>query len=220
MSEAIIELHNVELRNDRGGFVFRDLNFKLDPGKSAVISGPAGSGKTSLVEMLIGLRFPEFGSVEVFGELVSSRSRRVIKRVRRKIGGVGGPFGLVPSYTVAENITLPLVLAGQEGKLRKQRLREVLTDFSLLNQAGEYPDSLTRVESTLTQFARASVAHQPLLLIDEPYAGLDRPTFERIHEYLVKVIASGRSMVILSSEYLPVEIPETKFYQLSSGTLV
>jgi ABC-type ATPase involved in cell division len=220
MDDNIIELHNVELKNDRDEYVFRDLNFKLENGKSAVISGPAGSGKTTLIELLIGLRFPEYGSVEVFGNLVSSRSRRVIKRVRRQIGGVGGPFGLVPSYTVAENITLPLVLTGAETPFRKQRLREVLTEFSLLKQAGEYPDSLTRVESTLTQFARASVAHQPLLLIDEPYAGLDRPTFERIHAYLLKVAESGRSMVILSSEYLPVEIPDTRFYQLSNGTLV
>jgi ABC-type molybdenum transport system ATPase subunit/photorepair protein PhrA len=95
----------------------------------------------------------------------------------------------------------------------------VLTEFSLLKQASEYPHSLTRVENTLTQFARASIANQPLLLIDEPMAGLDRGTWERVHQVLEKVALSGRSMMILTSELPPQELPETSYYQLENGVL-
>jgi ABC-type ATPase involved in cell division len=218
--DVLVELNNVYLKSDRGGQVFRDLSFTLEVGRSAVITGAAGSGKTSLAELLVGLRPVQSGSVEVMGQTIKAKKVRTIKQVRRKIGGVGGIFGLMPSLTVAENITFPLILAGERRRIRRERLLKMLTEFSLLKQAGEYPPSLTRVENTLVQFARASIAHQPLMLIDEPLAGLDRKTYQRIFEYLVSVSLSGRSMIILSSEILSRELPNTDYYQIVDGALV
>ncbi len=219
MKQPLIELHNVEYRTDRGDFVFRDLNFTLLPEHSAVIAGAAGSGKTTLVELLVGLRFASAGSVEVFGEQLKKGRSRAIRRVRHQIGGIGGPFGLMPLLTVSENITLPLVLAGVRRSTQRERLFKVLTEFSLLKQASETPGSLTRVENTLTQFARASIANQPLLIIDEPMAGLDRNTWERVYQVLQKVALSGRSMLILTSDVPSQELPQTAYYQLINGVL-
>lgn len=218
--DILVELNNVYLKSDRGGQVFRDLSFTLEAGRSAVITGAAGSGKTSLAELLVGLRPVQSGSVEVMGQTIKAKKVRTIKQVRRKIGGVGGIFGLMPSLTVAENITFPLVLAGERRRVRRERLLKMLTEFSLLKQAGEYPHSLTRVENTLVQFARASIAHQPLMLIDEPLAGLDRKTYQWIFEFLISVSLSGRSMIILSSEILSRELPNTDYYQIIDGALV
>ncbi len=218
--DILVELNNVYLKSDRGGQVFRDLSFTLEAGRSAVITGAAGSGKTSLAELLVGLRPVQSGSVEVMGQTIKAKKVRTMKQVRRKIGGVGGIFGLMPSLTVAENITFPLVLAGERRRVRRERLLKMLTEFSLLKQAGEYPHSLTRVENTLVQFARASIAHQPLMLIDEPLAGLDRKTYQWIFEFLVSVSLSGRSMIILSSEILSRELPNTDYYQIIDGALV
>lgn len=220
MADAIVKLENVFMKNDRGGQVFQDLNLTLESGRSAIITGSAGSGKTSLVELLIGRRFAESGTVTVFDRVLRKGRKRVVKKVRRKIGGVGGVFGLLPSLTVAENITLPMVLAAARKKLQQERLLKMLSEFSLLKQAGEYPPNLTRVENYLVQFARASIANQPLIIIDEPSAGLDGKTYQRIFEYLIKVSLSGRSMIILTSEIPPQEIPGSNFYQLENGALV
>ncbi len=217
---VVVELNNVYLKSDRGGQVFRDLSFKLEAGGTAVITGAAGSGKTSLAELVIGLQLAQSGSVEVMGETIRPVKAKIIKRNRRKIGGVGGIFDLMPSLTVAENITFPLVLSGERRKVQRERLLKMLTEFSLLKQAGEYPRSLTRVENTLVQLARASVAHQPLILIDEPLAGLDRKTYQRIFEYLISVSLSGRSMIILSSDTLPQQLPNADYYQIVDGALV
>lgn len=217
--KIIVELTNVVLRSDRGEQVFGDLNFKLSVGRSAVITGPPGSGKTLLMELLTGCRFAWSGSVELFGELLKPRKNRAIRRIRRKIGGVGGLYDLIPSLTVAENITYPLVLLAERAKVRRERLRRMLTEFSLLKQAGQYPGALTRVENSLVQFARASIANQPLMIIDEPSAGLDRRTFDRVFEYLVKVSLSGRSMLILTSEVPQQKLPNTDYYQISQGNL-
>lgn len=217
--KTIIELTNVFLRTDRGHEVFKDFNFKLLSGESAVIYGPAGSGKSTLTELLIGKRFVDSGSVEMFGSLLKPRQKRLIKSVRRKIGGVGGLFSLIPTYTVAENITFPLVLAGDRKKVQKDRLMKMLAEFSLLNHANVYPHKLTRVENTLVQFARANVAHQPVIIIDEPLAGLDPKTYERIYEYMVKLAVSGLSLVVMSSVELKDNLPNSSSYHVVEGRL-
>jgi ABC-type ATPase involved in cell division len=218
---TVVELTSVYLKSDRGFEVFQDLEFKLQAERSAIITGAAGSGKSLLVELLIGRRFADSGSVRVLGEThVRPGRKRVIKGIRRQIGGVGGIFGLVPSYTVSENITFPLVLGAVRKKVRKERLLKMLTEFSLLKQAGTLPHQLTRVEHTLVQLARATVANQPLIIIDEPLAGLDQKTYERIYDYMVKLALSGRSMIILSGETLPTDFPNTDRYQIMNGALV
>ncbi len=219
-SVPLVELSHVSVKNSRGGTVFRDLNLTLLSGRSAIITGSAGSGKTCLAELLVCLRFAERGSVRIFGETPRPGKTRLIRKIRRRIGGVGGLFGLVPLLTVSDNITLPLVIAGERKRIQRRQLRKMLTEFSLLKQAGEYPAGLTRVENSLVQFARASVANQPLMIIDEPSAGLDQRTFQRVFEYLVKVSLSGRSMIILISEVLDREIPNADTYQIVSGALV
>jgi len=219
-TNTIIELNNLYLKSDRGEVIFKDLNFKLTAGQSAVIVGAAGSGKSLLVELLIGRRYPESGSVELFGEVIKPCRKKMIKRIRRKIGGVGGLFKLVPSYNVAENILYPLILTAERKKVRKEQLLKMLTEFSLLKQTGELPHNLTRVENTLVQLARATIANQPLIIIDELLAGLDQKTYQRIYDYLVKLSLSGRSMVILSSEKLTKEVPNTSNYTIMNGALV
>ena len=217
--KVLVELNNIYVESDRAGPVFNNLCFRLTAGRSAVIIGSSGSGKTTLTELMVGSRFAQSGSVELFGKCLRPGQWKTIKRVRRKIGGVGGIFTLIPSFTVTENITFPLILAGVRRKTRQERLLKALTEFSLLKRAGDYPRTLTRVESTLVQFARASVAHQPLMIIDEPLAGLDRHTYQGIFEHLIAVSLSGRSMMILTSEVLSHELPNTDYYQLGNGTL-
>lgn len=217
--KTIVELTNVYLKTDRGHEVFKDFNLKLLSGESAIIYGPAGSGKSTLIELLIGKRFADSGSVELFGSMLKPRQKKLIKSVRRKIGGIGGLFSLIPRYNVAENITFPLVLSGEKKKVQKDRLMKMLTEFSLLKQATVYPNKLTRVENTLVQFARANVAHQPLVLIDEPLAGLDTKTYERIYDYMSKLAISGLSLLIVSSEELKSNLPNTSSYHIVNGGL-
>lgn len=217
--KTVVELQNVDLSYRRSGEILRNLGLSVDAGGTAVISGGPGSGKSSIAELLVGLKFPRSGSVEVFGEQLRPGRRRALDRVRRKVGGVGGIFGLMPSYTVAENITYPLVVNGASKRFCKERLFKMLTEFSLLKKAGDYPHTLTRVEMTLVQLARASVAEQPLLLIDEPMAGLDQTTARRVFEYLYKASVSGRTMILLVSDRPSEALPNSTYYELKGGTL-
>jgi putative ABC transport system ATP-binding protein len=218
-NKPIVEFNNVFHTSDRGEPIFEDLNLSVTAGRSVVISGAAGSGKTTLIELLLGLKFPDSGCVELFGETLK-RGRRRLKRLRRRIGGVGGVYDLVPSMTVAENVVFPLILTAERRRVRRERLMRMLTEFKLLKQAGLRPYQLTRVEYTLAQFARASIAHQPLLIIDEPSAGLDPATYGDIFDYLVRVSLSGRSMIILTSQPDSRVLPASDHLRIENGTLV
>lgn len=216
---VIVEFSNVDLSYRRSGEIFRNLSLTVRSGETAIIKGGPGSGKTSLAELLVGRKFVDGGAVEVFDEVLRPGRTRALNRVRRHIGGVGGIFGLVPSYTVAENICFPLVLAGMGKRYQKEHLLKMLTEFSLLKKASEYPRTLTRIESTLVQLARASIAEQPLLVIDEPMAGLDSSTASRVFEYLVKASLSGRAMILLMSEYPQGTLPNSTSYVIAEGAL-
>ena len=220
MKWPLVLLRNVKVRTIRGDFVFTDLNLTIDPGRTVIVTGPPGSGKTSIAELILGVRHPEEGTIELFGETLKKRNVGQMRHFRRKIGGVGGMFGLVPTMTVAENIALPLVIAGERLRAQKDRLAKVMGEFNLLKLASQYPRTLTRVENTLTQIARASIAHQPLLIIDEPSAGLDVKTYLEICDYMVKVSVSGRSMLILSSDPPPQQIPDSRQFQIANGRIV
>jgi len=217
MKEPVVELTDIHLRAERGGHVFRGLNLTVESGQSAVVIGPSGSGKSTLVELLVGLRSPDQGRVCLFGHELTRH--RHFRKVRRLIGGVGGPFALVPSLTVAENISLPLVLNAERRKVQRERLFRILSEFSLLRVAGKYPNHLTRVENTLVQFARAAIANQPLILIDEPSAGLDPTSYERVFEFLVRMALSGRSLLILASQPPPGEIRGARTWYLRHEVL-
>lgn len=217
--KIVLELTNVYSKSSRGQEIFKDFNLTLPAGRSALIVGAAGSGKSTLLELLIGRQFASSGSVEVFGELIRPRKNRRIRKLRKRIGGVGGIFTLIPSYTVSENIVFPLIINGERKRVYKERLLAMLTEFSLLKLANEYPNNLTRVENYLVQFARAAVAHQPLILVDEPLAGLDHKTYQRLYDYLTKLALSGLSMIIVTSEDLKADLPNTDRYLLRNGVL-
>jgi len=215
----IVQLEDVTLKDDRGGYVFRGLNLTIDSGQTAIVCGSSGAGKTLLAELLVGLRVPEKGMIRLFGEEFRLKRKRSVRKVRRMIGGVGGPFGLLPSLNVAENVTLPLVLTGNRKKLQRERLLRSLSEFSLLQLAGQYPSELTRVENSMVQFARASVANQPLMIVDEPLSGLDPKTYRRVTESLIKISLSGRSLLMLVSDTPSGEFPDARSYHLEDGVL-
>ena len=220
MQGTLVHLSNIQVRTKRGEELFSGLNFTLQAERSAVIIGGAGSGKSTFFELLLGMQRPLSGTIELFGEQFQRPSGRQLRRIRRKIGGVGGPFGLVPSLTVAENIQMPLIIAGERAEHQKERMLKLLGEFSLLNHAVQSPASLTRVEHMLVQIARASIAYQPLMIIDEPSAGLDSRTYSSVFEYLIQASQSGRSLIILSSEKPPMDIPNSDTYKISGGALV
>ncbi len=217
--EHIVELVDISMANPAGVRLFEQLNFSLKPGQAAVLVGSTGDGKTSLVRLLIGNIKPDSGTVLVFGEKINRIRERRINRIRRQIGGVGGIFRPISYQTVFENMSHPLILNGVKSGLRKKKIRMVLDQFYLAGRIWSRASQLSQGEKILLMLARAVVANQPLLLIDEPLAGLSPEMFERVSAGLVKLSLAGHSMIILTSGTTVPKLPNAEEYSLKSGRL-
>jgi putative ABC transport system ATP-binding protein len=214
----MIELVNIKLRG-HGGLIFDDLNFNLPAGKTAIINGPTGSGKTSMIELLLGIRKPESGLVLVFGKAIKSGRRLQLASIRKRIGGVGGLFDLISYQTVYENLVHPLVLNNHSIRTRKTKIENSLKRFNLMKLKNECAANLSRGEKMLVMMARSIIADQPLLMIDEPLAGVDDIMAARLKEHLVRLSMAGHTMIILTSKKGNFGLPGGLEYTLDEGGL-
>ena len=220
ISGNIIEMVDVALAGFGGKKIFENLNLALPEGRTAVISGPTGAGKTQLIRLIIGDLPVDTGSVFVFGQFVKINKQWQLANIRKKIGGVGGAFGLISYQTVYENLLHPLVLNKKPVSFQKNKIEQVLKRFGLIGRRNEKAGNLSQGEKIETMLARAIVADQPLLLIDEPLAGVDDKIAEKIKLLLVRLSTAGHSMIILSSNPDRLGIPDSLYFKLENGALV
>jgi len=216
----IIELVDVTLSGYGGKKIFENLNLSLPEGRTAVISGPTGAGKTQLIELIVGNLNADSGSVFVFGRFVKINKHWQLANIRKKIGGVGGAFRLVSYQTVYENLLHPLILNKKPVSFQKNKIEQVLNRFGLLGKRNEKAGCLSQGEKIETMLARAIIADQPLLLIDEPLAGVDDKIAEKIKLLLVRLSTAGHSMVILTSNPDRLGIPDSLNFRIENGGLV
>ena len=152
--------------------VVQDVSFALAPGETLVLLGPSGCGKTTLLRMLNRLVEPDSGTIAVAGQDVRQLPP---EQLRRGIGYVIQQVGLLPHYTVAENVGVVPRLLGHAPADIGQRTNALLTRLHLPPEryAGQYPHQLSGGQQQRVGLARALAADPPLVLLDEPFGALD-----------------------------------------------
>ena len=162
-----------------------DINLTIKKGEYVSIMGPSGSGKSTLLNVIALLDQPSSGRYLLNDQDVTQLNDEQLARVRREnIGFVFQFFHLVPRLSAAENIEMPMVLAGIAPKERKQRVSEVLKAVSLADRAGHRPDQLSGGQMQRVAIARAMIMRPGLLLADEPTGNLDSQSGREIIELL------------------------------------
>lgn len=176
--------------------VFSGVSFALAPGESLALTGASGSGKSSILSMLIGLQRPTAGQVSIFGQPVDRLSQRQLREFRRsRIGMVFQSGELLPDLTPVENVLVAALLAGvPRGEAEAEALR-------LLRQVDVPVDVpathlLSGGERGRVAVARALVADPDLVLADEPTSALDRVNRVRVRDLLLE-LASGQGKAVL-----------------------
>jgi ABC-type multidrug transport system ATPase subunit len=212
-------LVDISLTGAGGVKIFDRLNLTLKGGETAFINGSSGDGTTSLVRLLIGNIGPDSGTVLVFGEKIITGKERRLNRIRKKIGGVGGIYQPISYLTIYENLSYPLLLRGDGSSKRNRKVGQVLSMFNLTGRKWTEVSQLSRGEKILLMLARGMIADQPLLLIEEPLAGLGPEMSSRVSQALLRLSLSGHSMVILSSGKTEVDLPGAGEYLLKNGQL-
>jgi putative ABC transport system ATP-binding protein len=166
----------------------RGVNLTIGEGEFTTIVGPSGSGKTTLLQLIGCLDKPTSGRVFLEGQDVTQLSAGKRADLRKgKIGFVFQFFALIPGLTAYENIELPLLLTGANGKQRKERVMELLDAVGLTERARHRPDQMSGGEQQRVAVARALAAHPTLILADEPTANLDTENGRQVMEIMERL---------------------------------
>src|SRR5512135_1133490 len=200
----MIELQNVcrtFIVGDQQVAALRDVNLRLDAGEYISIMGPSGSGKSTMLNMLGLLDRPTAGSYLLDGGDVTDLNDEQQARVRReKIGFVFQSFHLVPRLTAAQNIELPLILAGIPVDERRARVQDLLRDYGLADRADHRPDQLSGGQRQRVAIARATIMQPALILADEPTGNLDRATGEEVMRLLEALNTRGVTLIVVTHD--------------------
>ena len=177
------------------------LTVSIEAGEYVAVMGPSGSGKSTLLNLLGLLDRPDAGSYRLEGRDVTTLSPDEQARVRReRIGFVFQSFHLVPRLTAAENVALPLVLAGVAPKERQRRVGQALDDFRLTDRASHRPDQLSGGQRQRVAIARATIMRPALILADEPTGNLDRGTGQEVTHLLEDLNAGGVTLIVVTHD--------------------
>jgi putative ABC transport system ATP-binding protein len=173
----MIELRGVSRTfqvGDEPVHALRDLDLRFADGEYSAIMGPSGSGKSTLLNILGLLDRPDAGSYRLDGVETTSLGEERRARLRRdRIGFVFQAFHLIPRLSAAENVELPLVLAGVEPARRRERVARILDAVGLADRAHHRPDQLSGGQRQRVAIARATIMEPGLILADgQPGPGL------------------------------------------------
>jgi lipoprotein-releasing system ATP-binding protein len=180
--------------------VLDGIDLVLDIGDAVVVSGPAGSGRSTLLAVAGGLEAPTSGQVLFDGTdpyALDPDARAGFRN--REVGFVSPDHGLLPQLTVLENVLVP-TLAGDRDPDARDRACVLLTAVGLEARASHRPARLSRDERLRAAIARALVRSPRLLLCDEPTADLDRPAADTVADLLLRLQARHHTMLLVTSD--------------------
>jgi len=176
----------------------RGVNLDVYPGELTLLVGPSGCGKTTLLSVVAGILEPTGGRVAVLGtELTELSQRKKVLFRRDHIGFVFQQFNLLPALTAAENVCIPLVLAGWSKRRAMAEAVPLLDRMGMADRRNALPPKLSGGQQQRVAIARALVHHPKLLVCDEPTSALDAKTGHTIMELLKSIAVEGDRAVII-----------------------
>ena len=201
---AQIELEDIERifhLGDTAVHALSHVSLSIEAGEYVSVMGPSGSGKSTLLNLLGLLDRPDAGRYRLEGRDVTTLSADERARVRsERIGFVFQSFHLVPRLSAAENIALPLMLAGVVPRERESKVSKALADFGLEDRSNHRPDQLSGGQRQRVAIARATIMQPAVLLADEPTGNLDRATGQEVTRLLEALNAKGVTLIVVTHD--------------------
>ncbi len=181
--------------------ILKNVNLRIFPGEFVALIGPSGSGKSTLLSILGLLEPPTSGDVLINQQTVARLSRQQLARLRgREIGYVFQSFNLLAGLSVAENVMLPSLLAGESGRAQHDRALALLDQFGLAAMAKRVPSELSGGEQQRVAIARALFMKPAVLLADEPTGNLDTTNGRKVIDALYNLNSAGQTVVLVTHD--------------------
>lgn len=176
----------------------KDVSLEAYLGEMFFLVGPSGCGKTTLLSILCSTLKPTSGTVKVLGtDFASSSSRRLSRFRREHVGFVFQQFNLIPTLTITENVSVPLLLSGMGNAQANRLAREALDRVGLGDKVALRPGKLSGGQQQRVAIARALIHSPDLVVCDEPTSALDSETGHQIMETLTEVARDAKRSVIV-----------------------
>lgn len=177
----------------------KNVNFSVENGEYVAVMGESGSGKTTLLNILAALDKPTAGSVKLGDiDLSSVRESQIAAFRRDNLGFVFQEFNLLDTFTLEDNIYLPLVLAGKHHKEMAARLEPIARQLGIQELLKKYPYEVSGGQKQRAAVARAIITNPKLVLADEPTGALDSKATEELLDLFGQINAQGRTIVMVT----------------------
>lgn len=200
----MIELTNIHrdfLVGEQTVHALDDINLSIAAGEYISIMGPSGSGKSTLLNLIGLLDSATSGSYLLNNQDVTALPDDVQAATRSKtIGFVFQAFHLIPRLSAAENIALPLMLAGTEAELRKPLVSKAVSEMGLSDRAHHTPEQLSGGQRQRVAIARATIMEPKILLADEPTGNLDQKSGQDVIDILEQLNQKGITVIIVTHD--------------------
>jgi cell division transport system ATP-binding protein len=196
-----------------------DVSFVIEKGEFVFVVGASGSGKSTIIRLLLKELEPTSGRIIVSGRDLGRLGRSKIPQLRRNMGCVFQDFKLLPNRTASENVAYALKVQGEGSGSIRRKVPEVLNLVGLAHKMGSYPDELSGGEQQRVSIARAFVNHPPLLICDEPTGNLDPDTSVGIMQLLYRINRSGTTVLMVTHDREMVDKMRKRVIALEDGRL-
>jgi cell division transport system ATP-binding protein len=198
----------------------RDVSLMIEKGEFVFLVGASGSGKSTMIRLLLKELEPTDGRIIVGGRELARLKRSKVPLLRRNIGCVFQDFKLLPTRTAFENVAYALKVQGEPKRGIRTKVPEVLGLVGLTQKMNSYPDELSGGEQQRVSIARAFVNHPPLLICDEPTGNLDPDTSVGIMQLLYRINRTGTTVLMATHDREMVDKMRKRVIALEAGTVV
>ncbi len=219
-ADTVIEFRGVSKLYGPGGVGLERATFAVSRQEFVFFVGSTGSGKSTIMRLLIKELDPTEGIIRVAGRSLSEIDRKRIPYYRRNIGVVFQDFKLLPTRTVYDNIAYALQVTGASRKQIRTKLPDILRLTGLSTKLHNYPHQLSGGEQQRVAVARAFAGHPPLLLADEPTGNLDPETSIGIMQLLYRINRAGTTVLVATHDNEMVDKMRRRVIELKRGRII
>ena len=217
---AAIMFDSVTKVYDPGVTALSDVSFVIEKGEFVFVVGASGSGKSTMIRLILKELDPTSGRIIVGGRDLGRLKGSKVPLLRRNLGCVFQDFKLLPNRTAAENIGYALRVQGESNAVIRKKVPEVMNLVGLSHKMNARPEELSGGEQQRVSIARAMVNHPPLLICDEPTGNLDPDTSVGIMQLLYRINRTGTTILMVTHDREMVDKMRKRVIALEMGKLV
>lgn len=220
----MIELRNIKKMYRIGAtelWALKGVSLKVEKGEFIAFKGPSGSGKSTLLNLIGMLDTPSAGEYFIEGLNVSAAGAKKRSQYRADyLGFIFQNFNLIPELNIYENVEIPLLIANEHAKSRKEKVLRIIEAVGLKNHLRHKPGELSGGQMQRVAIARALVKNPPLVIADEPTANLDSKTGKEIVELMKKLNQEYQITFLFATHDETIKDYMEKIYYITDGEIM